>query len=657
MPVPRPTAARWAATLAVVAGTTLLASAGTALGMGAPPGLASTPASPSREADWTFTWGAPAPDPGYAVTTYERSVDGGGFVDTNGATSFSTLLLAEGNHTIQVRAIESAIPTDPPADPAPPSPRTGETAQITVRVDRTAPRIVATLSPASPNGGGGWYRSLRVVFTCSDNGFPVTCPPAITIGDRGAADQGRDQVRSGTATDGAGNQASDTSRRFSFDGIGPRTGEPQTPSPNARVGVEPTFTWSSGGDATSGAQRYDILASWSGRAEHVIASVPHGPGRSSFSSARQGSLPNNPAFPERTPITWRVRTYDVAGNSTTSFSRNFTLDSAVPPAPVITAGPSGFTNGSAPTFSWAGALGGFQWSVSRAGADAPVQAGQGGTSVTLAPLPDGDYTFQVTQTTASGVPSDEATRTFQVDTTPPAAPQITSRPPFPTAVTQPSFAWTSEEASTFRWQVLAGTASVQGPNDTLLPQATTGTLTAGGYTFRVWQIDPAGNISAPTAEAFQIVGATGAAQRTGARFALPQSNAGKLKPRAGAVIRTRTPTLSWAKGPRGTTLYNLQLFRVVRRPVGKPSVVKKVLTAFPRKRTFALPAAKVKPSACYVWRIWPYRGDKFAPKPLGISNFCVAKASVLKAAARAKARARAARNRATAAPARRPADR
>jgi hypothetical protein len=656
MPVPRPTAARRAATLAVVAGTSLLASAGTALGMGAPLGLASTPASPSRELTWTFGWGAPAPDPGYVVTSYERSVDGGGFVDTNGATSFSTLL-AEGNHTIQVRAIESAVATDPPADPAPPSPLPGDTAQITVRVDRTAPRIAAALSPASPNGGGGWYRSLRVVFTCSDNGFPVTCPPAITIGDRGAPDQGPNQARSGTATDGAGNQASATSPRFNFDAIGPRTGEPQTPSPNARVGVEPTFTWSSGGDATSGAQRYDVLASWSGRAEHVIASVPHQPGRSSFSSARQATLPNNPAFPERAVITWRIRTYDVGGNSTTSFSRNFTLDSAVPPAPAITGGPSGFTNRNAPTFPGRGGGGGFLGAAGGAGPHTPVQTGQGGTSVTLAPLADGDYTFQVTQTTASGVPSDEATRTFQVDTTPPAAPQITSRPPFPTAVTQPSFAWTSEEASTFRWQVLAGTTSLQGPNDTLLPQATTGTLSAGGYTFRVWQIDPAGNVSAPTAEAFQIVGATGAAQRTGARFALPQSNAGKLRPRAGAVVRTRTPVLSWVKGPKGTTLYNLQLFRVVRRPVGKPSVVTKVLTAFPRKRTFTLPAAKVKPSACYVWRIWPYRGDKFAPKPLGISNFCVAKASVLKAAARAKARAHTAGNRATAAAARRPADR
>jgi hypothetical protein len=49
----------------------------------------------------------------------------------------------------------------------------------------------------------------------------------------------------------------------------------------------------------------------------------------------------------------------------------------------------------------------------------------------------------------------------------------------------------------------------------------------------------------------------------------------------------------------------------------------------------------VKPNTCYVWRIWPYRGSKFTPKPLGISNFCVAKASVIKKQARAKARAKA----------------
>jgi hypothetical protein len=641
MPVPRKTLARRSAAMLVAAGVAVLASAGSAFGLGPPPNLRSTPGSPSNSPDWIFTWGAPAPDPGYQVSSYQWRIDAGPWRDTT--VTFATTRLNDGTHTIRVRAIETAVPQDPPPDPPPAPTVEGAEASLSVRVDRTRPEIRASLSPSRPNGGGGWYRSLRVLFTCDDDSGSVTCPPAVTLGDRGAADQGRNQVRSGTARDAAGNERSDSSPRFDFDGIGPRTGEPQTPSANARVGAQPTFRWSSGGDATSGVQRYDVLAGWPGRGEHVVASVPHQPGRSSFSSPASG------AFPERTPITWRVRTYDIAGNSTTSFSRNFTVDSTVPPAPAITAGPASFTNQNAPTFAWAGTLGTYQWSVSQAGATEPVQQGQGAaTSVTLAPLPDGDYTFQVTQSTASSVPSDEATRTFHVDTVAPPPPAITARPPFPTVVTQPSFTWTSaEEAPFFRWQVVSATgAGLQGPNDTPLTSATIGVVPAGAYTFRLWQIDPAGNVSAPANDPFSVLGTTATAQQPGTRATLPRVNANRLKPRAGTVVKTRTPTLSWTSASKGTTLYNLQLFRVVRRPPGRPSVVKKVFTAFPRRTSITLPRSKVKPSTCYVWRIWPYRGSKFTPKPLGISNFCVAKASVIrkqaKAKARTKARARAA---------------
>ena len=217
--------------------------------------------------------------------------------------------------------------------------------------------------------------------------------------------------------------------------------------------------------------------------------------------------PSTVTFPERTPITWRVRTYDAAGNATTSFRYSFTVDSTVPAAPTITAGPASFTNHNAPTFSWTGTLGAYAWSVSQAGAVTPVQSGQGGTSVTLAPLPDGDYTFQVVQRTPAGVSSDEATRSFQVDTVAPPAPAITARPSFPTALATPSFAWTAEEAAVFRWQVIGSTgASLQGPTDTPLPSATIGAVGPGAFSFRVWQIDPAGNVSAPTTDPFSVVG-------------------------------------------------------------------------------------------------------------------------------------------------------
>jgi len=180
-------------------------------------------------------------------------------------------------------------------------------------------------------------------------------------------------------------------------------------------------------------------------------------------------------------------------------------------------------------------------------------------------------------------------------------------------------------------------ASLQGPTDTPLPSATIGAVGPGAFSFRVWQIDPAGNVSAPTTDPFSVVGPVAGTQRPSTRTTLPRLNASKLFPRAGTVVKTRTPTLRWKPGAKGTTLYNLQLFKVIRRPPGKASVVRKVFTAFPRKTHIQLPAAKMTPGSCYVWRIWPYLGKKFTPKPLGISNFCVAKASVLKKAARARA--------------------
>ena len=88
--------------------------------------------------------------------------------------------------------------------------------------------------------------------------------------------------------------------------------------------------------------------------------------------------------------------------------------------------------------------------------------------------------------------------------------------------------------------------------------------------------------------------------------------------------------LGWQKGPRGTRLYNVQIFKVVKKRAGKAPTVKKVYSGFPSKRQMRAPKSKMQPGACYVWRVWPYTGTKFTPKPLGISNFCVAKASVLK---------------------------
>ena len=54
------------------------------------------------------------------------------------------------------------------------------------------------------------------------------------------------------------------------------------------------------------------------------------------------------------------------------------------------------------------------------------------------------------------------------------------------------------------------------------------------------------------------------------------------------------------------------------------------------------PKKKLRAGTCYVWRVWPYTGQAFTPKPVGVSNFCTASAKVirikaLKAAAKARA--------------------
>ena len=100
--------------------------------------------------------------------------------------------------------------------------------------------------------------------------------------------------------------------------------------------------------------------------------------------------------------------------------------------------------------------------------------------------------------------------------------------------------------------------------------------------------------------------------------------------------------LRWIKGPRRTKLYNVQLFRVIRKRPSLPPVVRRSLLRFPRSTRLRLPKKATRAGACYVWRVWPYTGKRFTKTPLGISNFCIARAKVIaKARAKAKARARA----------------
>ncbi len=123
---------------------------------------------------------------GVASTSY--TVDGGA---TQSGTSFQ--LSSEGDHTITYWSTDKAGNVE-------------ATNTAHVKIDKTAPTIGHTYSPASYTDGA-WTNaaSVTVTFNCADNGSGVancTSPIGVTA-------EGAKQVV-GTATDNAGNQASDT---------------------------------------------------------------------------------------------------------------------------------------------------------------------------------------------------------------------------------------------------------------------------------------------------------------------------------------------------------------------------------------------------------------------------------------------------------------
>ena len=607
----------------------VLVAPSTALAI-APPSVGVSPSSPSQAADWTFTFSA-TPDPLNTLVGFEGGLTASATGEPTAPVSppFAANGLAEGVHYFRVRAVQQ--------DPLAGTTTTSGYATATIRVDRTPPaRPTAVFVPSRPNGTNGWYRSLTIDWSCSDPSGAVCPDQVITTARRGG-------VARQVATDGAGNVSpSGVTPAFDFDNGAPLPAI-ASPSNAARVAGEPVFRWSRLTDPTSGNNRFEVYARWSGVSDQLIA-------RAGGSAVQVERNVRTSPLPEAVSIRWFVRFVDNAGNTRDSAARTFTIDPTPPSAaPDITGGPSGPTRSTTPTFTWSGTEPRFSWDVTPVGGSEPAQEGAGAAKqVTLAALPDGEYTFRVSQVTALGAQGPEATQGFSVDTVAPPAPAITGRPANPTG-TPAAFAWTTETGAFSRWQVSnAAGGVVRGPSDTPATSVGVGPLPSGGYTFSVWQVDPAGNVSPPASEGFSVQLPPGVVVATPRRRAapLPRLNAGRLTPSAGRVVASVRPIFRWKKGPAGTTLYNVQVFRVVKKRAGRAATIRKIHSGFPRSTRYRSPK-KLVPGQCYVWRVWPYTGSSFTDEPLGISNFCVVSAktirrNVAKAKTRQKARAQAA---------------
>ncbi|WP_217920722.1 hypothetical protein [Miltoncostaea oceani] len=311
-------------------------------------------------------------------------------------------------------------------------------------------------------------------------------------------------------------------------------------------------------------------------------------------------------------------------------------------APPVVSGADGDRWSTAPTYTvTAGtpvvARARFRWSATNG------QEGDSDTvpfTITLTtPFAEGPASLTVTQRPRGlGLP-ESTTRTFVIDRTPPAAVALTVPASAP-AGTEVPVSWSAGEAGaryTLRVRTASG-APVQGPVETTATSARVVPLEPGSYVVVLVQTDAAGNagpeataplsVRASEVPAFTppVVPVAPPTGTTTATPRLPSTNAGRLAPRRASRLSTRRPVLSWARGPRGTRLYNVQVFRVYPAQTtasGGPRL-RKVSSSFPKVRRMR--TAALARGACYVWRVWPYGRSGFTAKPLGLSNFCVAPA-------------------------------
>jgi hypothetical protein len=501
-----------------------------------------------------------------------------------------------------------------------------------VNIDKTKPTVTIN----QPTGPYDRNAAAAAAYTCGDGLSGVaSCVGSVANGAAVDTSQGgTNQTLTVNALDKAGNAQTGT-KTYSI-----RPAAPELVAPANGVTTNnkrPEFRWNN--SAGSQVTKYEVYVKG---AKIGTVNTPAQTGQSAFTPT--ADLPIN------TSLDWYVKAYGANGTTKDSLHRTLTVDPSVPNAPTLTSGPVGPTNITTPTFTWVGTGLTFPWKVRRVSDDVVVQ--QGTTTaqqITVGPLPDGSYAFEVQQAGPNNVPGDAAVLAFSVDARPPGAPTIVSGPGATTDVRTPAFAWVGEPGGSFVWTVLGGGGAVRSGATDARSITVGPALDPGAWTFIVQQVDSAGNVSAPSAGyAFTITPppAPAALPPAVAATALPATvtakkstkransvltpktlNAKLLLPKAGAKLRTLTPVLRWKKRPKGVKIYNLQVFLNN----------KKILSRFPTGQSFKVPKGVLKPGKQYIWRVWPYFGH-YPKNPLGLSYFTTvaAKKPATKAVAKKK---------------------
>ena len=431
------------------------------------------------------TWSVPAStltDGVYTVTVTQT--DAAGNTGTSSPVSFTVDGVAP-VVTLTAPAPGASFQTRTPAIAGSAGTATGDLSAITVKVYSgagTGGSVVQTLNPTASSGS--W-----------------------TVNAASLAD-GIYTARA-TQSDQAGNVGTSAAVTFTVDNVAPA---PAVTAPSGYVATgTPTISGTAGnasGDNTS--LTVEILSGAS-----VVRTL------GATRSGTTWSVTTSPSLADGA-YTARVTQGDAAGNSATSTTSAFTVDTA---APVVTiSAPVNGTATNATTPAISGTAGNATGDSTTVTVRLYSGSGTGGTllqtltptragtawSTTASALSAGTYTAAATQTDAAGNTSTQVTSTFTIDTTAPS-PTVTAPTGYATT-SAPTIAGTAGAAtgdsSTVKVEVLSG-ASVVWSNNAVAVSSGAWSVSASGlsdgaYTARVTQTDWAGNASTSSSVAFTV---------------------------------------------------------------------------------------------------------------------------------------------------------
>jgi uncharacterized repeat protein (TIGR01451 family) len=429
----------------------------------------------SRNATFDFTASE-------AVSRYECSLDGAAFATCTDPVTFSNI--ADGAHTLQVRAVDVAGNTDT-------SPATWSWT-----VDATAPGAPVVVTPA--NGSRTNVQRPVITGTAEANSLVTVIIDGVAAGTTltnaaGAwtftppanlAD-GSHTVRV-NAQDAAGNTSvSSNTNTFTVD----------TTPPPAPVVVAPA----------NGSTTNNRTPAITGTAEAnaTVTVIIDGVSAGTTTANASGAWSFTPAanLTDGTH-TARATARDAAGNTSVNSNTNsFVVDTTAPAAPVVTAPTNGSTTSNLRPPVTGTAEPGATVTVSIDGAAVGMATADGSGNWSFTPsanLAPGTHTVSARATDAGGNLSPaSATNTFTIDTTPPSAPVVTAPANgSATSNVRPPVTGTAEPGATVTVSLdgmVVGTTTANGSGAwTFTPPAD---LTAGTHTVTARATDAAGNAS------------------------------------------------------------------------------------------------------------------------------------------------------------------